>query len=506
MLKFHSFHPWHRRCAWDHLCNAKDRAMLEPKNAGGLKVPIASRRRFLGSVGAGLATASLWPQYCFAAVGVPVDYDVRNFGAVGDGVTDDTASIQRAIDTAAQQGGGRILLAGGRRFLSGAIVLRSGVDFHLADDAMLLANPNPEAYGKHDGLLNSDGAQGVKISGTGMIDGQAMQFVTSFSEKDERWEPKAFRPRMFSLRRCSDLEITSITFGHSPNWGMHMLGCERVLVDGVRVRNFLEVPNCDGIDPDHCRDVEIRNCDIVCADDGIVLKTSDQREDYGPTRNIVVKDCVITTRDSGVKIGTETFGDISKVLFERCKIISGGRGPTITHRQKGNIEDIEFRDIDVTAEHHAARWWGWGEAISITAWPRTEGGEVGYLRNIRLRNIRGRAENSIRIDGQHNQPIQGVLLEDIDMTIDKWTIYPGECFDNRPTRPGVEGLERHDTPVFSLRNAKDVTVKNCTARWGRNRQSYFSNALQTEHVSGLKLLGFRGTAAFPEKQKAIAIS
>jgi polygalacturonase len=338
-----------------------------------------------------------------------------------------------------------------------------------------------------------------------MIDGQAMQFVTVFSQKDERWEPKAFRPRMFSLRRCNDLEITGITFGHSPNWGMHLLGCERVLVDGVRVRNFLEVPNCDGIDPDHCRDVEIRNCDIVCADDGIVIKTSDQTGNYGPSHNISVRDCVVTTRDSGLKIGTETFGDISKVLFERCKVISGGRGPTITHRQKGNIEDIEFRDIEVTAEHHAARWWGWGEAISITAWPRTAEGQVGYLRNIRLRNIHGRAENSVRIDGQSGQPIENVLLEDIDITIDRWTMYPGGCFDNRPSAPGVESLEPHDTPAFSIRHAKNVELRHCTARWGSNRQAYFSNALQATHVEDLKLVDFKGEAAFPKRQPPTVI-
>jgi Glycosyl hydrolases family 28 len=464
-----------------------------------------TRRRFVHALGAGAAVA-LAGCKAFAQSPAPVDFDVRKFGAIGDGVAVDTASIQKTIDTAAERGGGRVFLPGGMRFLSGALLLRSKVDLHLADDAMLLANTDPRDYGSFNGLLNANGAQGLKITGTGMIDGQAMHFVTTYSEKDERWEPKAFRPRMFSLLRCNDLEITGITFGHSPNWGMHLLGCERVLVDSVRVRNFLEVPNCDGIDPDHCRDVEIRNCDIVCADDGIVIKTSNQTEDYGPSHNISVRDCVVTTRDSGLKVGTETFGDISKVLFERCKIISGGRGPTITHRQKGNIEDIEFRDIEVTAEHHAARWWGWGEAISITAWPRTAEGKVGYLRNIRLRNIRGRAENSVRIDGLRDQPIEDVLLENIDMTIDRWTMYPGGSFDNRPSAPGVEGLEPHDTPAFSIRNAKNAELRHCKARWGSNRQSYFSNALQANHVEGLKLVDFRGKAAFPDRQRPISIS
>ncbi len=461
-----------------------------------------SRRSFLSRAAYGLASAALLPRRILAA---PVkDFDVRSYGAVGDGVTVDTAALQRAIDAAAKSGG-RVLVPGGKRFLTGALLLPSAIDLHLADDAVLLANPDPKDYANFPGLLNASRAKALKITGTGMIDGQAMHFVTTFSEKDERWEPKPFRPRMFSLERCADLEVRDITFGHSPNWGLHLLGCDRVLVDNIRIRNFMEVPNCDGIDPDRCRDVEIRNCDIVCADDGIVVKASQQSEDFGVTRNVTVRDCTVTTRDSGFKIGTETFGDISKVLFERCKVISGGRGPTITHRQKGNIEDIEFRDIEVTAQHHAARWWGWGEAISITAWPRTEDGSVGSLRNIRLRNIRGRAENSIRIDGQKDQPIQDVLLEDIDMTIDKWTVFPGAHFDNRPTKPGVEGLEPHDTPVFCLRNAKNVTVSRCNARWGIDHQPYFSNALQAENVERLKLEEFHGESAFPDKQKAVLI-
>jgi len=186
-------------------------------------------------------------------------------------------------------------------------------------------------------------------------------------------------------------------------------------------------------------------------------------------------------------------------------VVSSGRGPTITHRQPGNIEDIEFRDIELTTEHHAARWWGWGEAASVTAWPRTPTGHVGSLRNIRLRNIKGRAENSFRIDGQKDQPIEDVLLENVDITIDRWTDWPGGHFDNRPTPPAMEGLEVHGTPVFSLRNARNVTVKGCTARWGSHRQDYFTHALQAEHVAGLKIEHFRGEAADPATHKAISI-
>jgi hypothetical protein len=454
------------------------------------------RREFLKSAGLAGAGVLLQP--------TAKETSVLATGAIGNGIANDTRAIQKAIDEVSASGGGRVVLPGKKQYLTGALVLKNRVELHLADDATLVACTDPAAYPDGEsGVVTADGAVGASVTGTGFIDGQAKLFVTTYSTIDERWEPKAFRPRIFSLRSCKHLEVRGICFGIAPTWGLHMLGCEQVLVDGIRIRNWMDMPNCDGIDPDRCRDVEIRNCDIVGADDSIVIKTSAQRLDYGPTRNIYVHHCNMTIRDSGVKIGTETFADISRIRFEHCVLKSAGRGPTITHRQPGNIWDVEFNDIEVNAEHHAARWWGWGEAASITAWPRTADGHVGSLRDIRLRNIRGRAENSFRIDGLPDQPIEDVLLENIDLTWDHWSKYHGGKFDNRPTMAGVEGLEPHRMSAYFLRNARRVTVRNCKANWGENRQPDFGAALEAHNVTMLKLENFRGTAAYPGRDDAV---
>ncbi len=451
-----------------------------------------------------LRSAALAATYTLRARASSVrEFNVLSFGAKGDGLQNDTRAMQRALDTAAAGGGGRVVVPGKRRFLTGGLQMRSRVEFHLAEDAVLLASTTADDYANLPGVINSSGAAGFSITGTGLIDGQALSFMEAFSDTDQRWEPKAFRPRMFSLHTSSDFQIGAITFANAPYWGLHMLGCEHVLVDGLHVRNRMDVPNCDGIDPDHCRDVEIANCKITGADDSIVIKTSEFGQGLGPSRNIYVHDCVLKSRDSGLKIGTENYDDISNIVFERCQIVASGRGPTITHRQKGNIENVEFRDIDIEAEHHAPRWWGWGEAASVTAWPRTADGHVGRVRDIRFKRLRARAENSFRIDGQPKQPIEDVLLEDVSVTIGRWTDWPGEAFDNRPVAPGIPGLETHDTPAFSLRHINGLTLRHCSAQWNDPHQSYWSNALQMRDVHQSRIEGFSGQAAHPAQQAIV---
>ncbi len=389
----------------------------------------------------------------------------------------------------------------GRKFLVATLDLKSGIDFHLEGELVISTNQSDYAG---DGVITALNAPDLKITGSGKISGRSLSFMTGYDATNEWWLFKEWRPKMFVLTGCTNLVVRDITFGDAPLWGLHMLGCVHVLVDNVTVNNRLDVPNCDGIDPDHCRDVEIRNCHLTCGDDAIVIKTTRQTNDFGPCANIRVHDCVIRTQDAGLKIGTETTGDIHDIVFERCKIISGSRGLCIQLRDEGNVSNVIFRDIQFTSRYYSDPWWGRGEAISLTAIPRLPTTKLGTLRDIQIQNVTGRAENSVRINGSATSRIQNVSLENVSVKLDRWTKYKGGVFDNRPTKV-LDPIEAHDTPGISIRDADEVTLKNCAVTWGRNLPDYFSNALETENATGLHLTGFRGNAAHPDRDAAIFI-
>ncbi len=428
------------------------------------------------------------------------DFNVLDFGAKGDGATLDTAAVQRAIEAAAASGG-RVLVPQGRKFVVATLVLRGGMEFHL-DGELLISTNQPDYNG--DAVITAVNAPDLKISGRGNICGRSLAFMTGYDAPNEWWLFKAWRPKMFVLTGCTNLVVRDLSFGDAPYWGLHLLGCENVLVENLTVNNRLDVPNCDGIDPDHCRNVEIRNCRLTCGDDAIVIKTTRQTNDFGASANIHVHDCVLRTQDAGLKIGTETTGDIHDLLFERCQILSSSRGLCIQLRDEGNVFNVTFRDIQFTARYHADPWWGHGEAISFTALPRNAQTQTGRLHDILVQNVSGRAENSVRINGTAASRVENIRLDTVSVKLARWTKYPGGTFDNRPTT-ALAPVEPHDTPGFSLAYTDKVMLNHCSVAWEGDCPDYFAGALEAEHTHDLRLTGFQGQAAHPQRDESVWI-
>lgn len=425
-------------------------------------------------------------------------FDVGDYGAVGDGYADDTGALRAAADACAAAGGGRVLLRGARWYRAGTIRLRDRVDLHLADNAVLEMSLDPACYSE-PALIVADGAVGVSITGTGRIEGRATDFMSGWNGGDGTgswiYTPAEWRPKVFVLRGCRDVTVSGITMASAPFWGLHLLGCEHVGVDRFTVRNNLAVPNCDGVGIDHCRDVEVRDCSIHTGDDAVVVKaTAQPGRDYGPVSGVRVHDCELITQDSALKIGTETVADIRDVRFERCTVPSCNRACTIQLRDGGNVEDVVFADLTFSARYFSDPWWGHGEAVSVTAWPRDDQTEVGTVSGVTLSRLTGRSENSIRLEGCAASRLRDITLDRVRLTVDKWTSFPGGVYDNRPTTV-MPGLVSHDTPGIHVAHADRVTVRDSVVDWGNSRPPYFSHALRTVDVTGLRLQEFSGRAA-----------
>lgn len=427
-------------------------------------------------------------------------YDVLDYGAVGDGEAYDTGAIQRAIDACAAGGGGTVLVPAGGTYLSGTIRLAGHVDLHVEGGARIVAGLCPQDYPNEQApcLIEAFEAHNVSVTGRGTIDGRGRLFMAA--EGPHIYSPAAFRPRLAWLIGCRDVTFRDVTLRDAAFWGLHLTGCQDVLIHGLRILNDLKVPNCDGIDPDHCRNVRISDCHIEAGDDAIVLKNERRHAHYGPTENVVVTGCTLVSTSSAIKIGTSSCGDFRNIVFDSCAIDRTNRGLSIQIRDEGGVEDVLFANMVVRTRLFHDAWWGQAEPIHVSALPRLPGGRVGRVRNVRFTNICCRGEGGAFIAGCADSRPEGIVLDNVRIEIDKSTGWPAGRHDRRPMLgewPGA--LSDHPTAGVYCEHARDVTLRNVEVAWGPNRPESFGQALEAHDVQGLKLQGFLGQAAHPDR-------
>lgn len=253
------------------------------------------------------------------------DVDVRKCGAVGDGVTLDTAAIQGAIQSCATGGGGRVLFPAGR-YLTGSLRLASGVTLVITPRATIVGSRSPGDY-RTGRLLDATGATDIGIEGGGVIDGQGESFWEKQGDyrgppwrKTAQFDYRALkRPSFLHFVRCTNVVLRDITLSNSPSWTVHLQRCVSATVERVTIRNPLFGPNTDGIDLNSCQGVRVRDCDIITGDDGVVLKSSEPGHDH-PSRDIRVERCRIWSACNALKIGTETHDRFDDIRFLDCRL------------------------------------------------------------------------------------------------------------------------------------------------------------------------------------------
>ena len=375
--------------------------------------------------------------------------DARAFGAKGDGVTKDTAALQRAIDTCVVKGGTVQLTAG--KYLSAPIVLKSNVTLQLDKGATLLGSPDHGDYPAitmfHlpdlQGLVSATNATNVAITGEGTIDGNG-----------ESWWQEARsirgsgilgsahpRPKLILFDHCKMVRIEGVTIQNSPMWQVVPYYSDNVVIHNVRILAPQHSPNTDAIDPFSSSNILIDHVYSDVGDDNVAIKSGaiNSPGPDDPSRNITITDCTFM-HGHGLSIGSELSGGAENIRAERISFEGTDNGIRVkSNRDRGHdVGNLMFRDItmkDVKNRDHHQRVLPEGDAAcgrsgeagrtTDAALPRHRAGEcdgdgggaaaviVGLpespVKNVVLKNVKISAETGMTI-GYAEVTGEGVVI------------------------------------------------------------------------------------------------
>ena len=401
---------------------------------------------------------------------------LAQYGAKGDGKTLCTEAFSKAIDELSRQGGGRLSVPQGVWF-TGPIVLKSHVDLHLEKGAVILFSGDMDLYPvietNYEGELRKHcqspvsavGQTDIAITGQGIIDGNGICWRPLKKEKVTEGQWKKFtskggvfprstmwypseervkvRPVLLYLESCRNVLLQGVTFQNSPNWCLHPLLCENLIVDQVMVRNPAYAQNGDAIDVESCRNVLVINSSFDAGDDGICLKSG--RDEQGrrrgrPTENVVVDGCTVFNGHGGFVVGSEMSGGVRNIWVNDCQFLGTDAGLRFKscRGRGGVVENIYIRNIsmaDILGDAVTFDLFYGGKSVieqlesgerinNIAAEPVGEGTPV--FRNIDIQHVvcRG-AHRALWFNGLPEMPISDICLSDITIQADE----PGDFFN-----------------------------------------------------------------------------
>ena len=371
-------------------------------------------------------------------------FDIRNFGAQEKGTqnTKCTQAIHEAIDAAAASGGGKVLIPEGN-WLTGPVHLRSNINLHFEEGAVLFFSEDKEDYlpvvlHRYEGveaynyssLIYAKNVKNVAITGKGILEGQGQHWLewgTVQPRAEATQVPlsrrknfgkgagkEGMRPSFVVFWESEDIFIEGITLRESPMWNIHLIYSNHIVVRDITI-NSVKSHNGDGIVLDSSSDALLEYNHLSTGDDAIVLKSGFNEEGLEiniPTENVVIRNYYaydVRTGSGGVVFGSETSGGIRNIyvhdaLFEKCD-----RGIRFkTARGRGNItENIIIRDVQMKNIKY--------EAINFnTAYTGAGIGPSPLVRNIDIRNVKiDGVPNAIVLNGLPEKWLENIYMENI---------------------------------------------------------------------------------------------
>jgi hypothetical protein len=412
-------------------------------------------------------------------------YNVRDFGAKGDGKTLDTTAIQAAINACTGDKGGTVLIPAGD-FLSGTLEIKSNVTLHLSAGGKLLGSPRREDYTAGNGVPPGNGnivfiyavqAQNITIEGRGTIDGNGAAF---YNGKGDNTGPgkngvggNFDRPHLFIFYQCTNLLMRHAFFTASAYHCCRILKCKQVHIDGIRIYNRVNRNN-DGFHFNDGEYVHITNCDVICQDDACAL--------FGSNKFVTVTNCSFSTRWSVFRFGG---GASQNIAVSNCLIYETYGCPVKISAGRASIENFTFSNI-VMKNVTGPIGIGFSGRNNNNQNPSPEG-EKPFIRNIAFNGIRatvipqplrhpdipfevkpfdGEVNSCITLNGMGEYYLENISFNDVQVT------YAGGGTAEQAAKReipelaaeyfGVWGTAPFGPPAYGMyaRNVKGLTIQN----------------------------------------------
>ena len=410
------------------------------------------------------------------------NYNIKDYGAIADGKTLNTAAFAKAIKACAENGGGKVIVPDGK-FLTGPIHLESNVNLHLADKAEILFSTDSKLYPlvhtsfegtevmNYSPLIYAKNKTNVAITGKGILNGQANKenWWPWCGSKNYGWEKgkpsqmeklnrdrlvemgeigtpvveRVFgeghylRPNFVEFFECNTVLIKEVTIINAPFWVLHPIKSNNVIVDGVTVNSH--GPNNDGCDPEYSQNVIIKNCTFNTGDDCIAIKSgrdADGRRVGIPSKNIIVQNCKMIDGHGGVVMGSEISAGVNNVFVENCVMDSPNLDRAIriktNSKRGGTTEDIYVRNLKVGTVKECV--------LKLNMFYDVYGAQAGNfiptIRNVYLENItvQNGGKFGVLALGYKESPITNITLKNVV-------------------------IQKVDS-VYSLKNVKDIKFIN----------------------------------------------